>query len=75
MHVQQPGRVPQLGLPRYADACLRRPLQPLSPCSPAILGERSSRGTLLGIPVAMLGVLLVAQPSFLFGTRGGGGIR
>jgi drug/metabolite transporter (DMT)-like permease len=37
------------------------------------LKERSSIGVLLGIPVAMIGVVLVAQPSFLFG--GSRGIR
>jgi drug/metabolite transporter (DMT)-like permease len=41
------------------------PVLPL--CSPLILKEKSSTGTLLGIPVAMLGVVLVAKPTFLFG--------
>ena len=48
-------------------------LLPCMQCSPFLLGEHSSPGVLLGIPVAMVGVVLVAKPSFLF--EGGGGIR
>ncbi|KAL4458074.1 hypothetical protein ABPG75_012939 [Micractinium tetrahymenae] len=65
-----------VGLLPLADASVLSFLSPIfvAALSPFILGERSSRGTLLGIPIAMVGVLLVAQPSFLFGRRGGGGI-
>ncbi|KAL4432832.1 hypothetical protein ABPG77_008158 [Micractinium sp. CCAP 211/92] len=65
-----------VGMLPLADASVLSFLSPIfvAALSPFILGERSSRGTLLGIPVAMLGVLLVAQPSFLFGSRAGGGI-
>jgi hypothetical protein len=38
-----------------------------------VLKEKTSKGVLLGIPCAMAGVVLVAQPSVFFG--GGGNIR
>ena len=40
---------------------------PIPLCSPLLLKEHSSPGVLAGIPVAMVGVVLVARPSFLFG--------
>lgn len=62
-----------------ASTALAPPPPALAPprllCSPFILRERSSRGVLLGIPVAMVGVVLVAQPSFIPWFGGGGGIR
>ncbi|PRW32584.1 Solute carrier family 35 member G1 [Chlorella sorokiniana] len=57
-----------------ADASVLSFLSPIfvAMLSPVILKEKPSKGTLLGIPVAMVGVVLVARPSFIF--RGGGGI-
>ena len=40
--------------------------------SPLLLREAPSRGVLAAIPACLLGVLLVAQPTFLFGGGGGG---
>lgn len=61
---------------RLTAAPLDSPSWPHPPLrrSPVILREASPRSTLLAIPVALLGVLLVAKPTFLFGD-GGGAIR
>ncbi|EFN50789.1 hypothetical protein CHLNCDRAFT_142523 [Chlorella variabilis] len=52
-----------------ADASVLSFLSPIfvAALGPIILKERSSTGTLLGIPVAMVGVVLVAQPGIVFG--------
>lgn len=60
-----------------ADASVLSFLSPIfvAVLGPVVLKERSSIGVLLGIPVAMIGVVLVAQPSFLFGgSRGISGL-
>lgn len=51
-------RVPDLHPPTHVPSHAR---------SPFILGEKTSRSLLLGIATALVGVLLVAQPPFLFG--------
>ncbi|KAL4421372.1 hypothetical protein ABPG75_010663 [Micractinium tetrahymenae] len=57
-----------------ADASVLAFLSPIfvAALSPFILRERSSLGVLFGIPVAMVGVILVAQPSFIPWFGGGG---
>ena len=35
--------------------------------APVVLGERAGRGVLLALPLCVAGVVLVAQPTFLFG--------
>ena len=35
--------------------------------APLVLGERAGRGVLLALPLCVAGVVLVAQPTFLFG--------
>ena len=59
----------------HLPASLPSDTPPLHPParSPLVLKERPSRGTLVSIPMALVGVVLVAHPSFVFG--GGGGIR
>jgi drug/metabolite transporter (DMT)-like permease len=36
--------------------------------APLVLGELAGRGVLLALPLCVAGVVLVAQPTFLFGT-------
>jgi hypothetical protein len=57
-----------------ADASVLSFLSPIfvAILGPLVLKEKTSKGVLLGIPCAMAGVVLVAQPSVFFG--GGGNI-
>lgn len=55
------------------DALVLGLLSPIlvAAASPLVLGEQAGRGVALALPLCVVGVVLVAQPSFLFG--GGAG--
>lgn len=58
------------------DALVLGLLSPIlvAAASPLVLGEPAGRGVALALPLCVVGVVLVAQPSFLFGGGGAGAL-